>query len=129
MACSDGDGGPIVMHRTYRLIVSVLVPTLLLGVLWLPLPSWGLTLEEAKTQGVVGEQPNGYLGVVQPGASAEVQALVNDVNQKRRQMYEDIARRNSTKLDAVEMLAGKTAIDNTRAGNFVRSPSGQWVKK
>ena len=117
------------MHRTYRLIVSVLVPTLLLGVLWLPLSSWGLTLEEAKTQGVVGEQPNGYLGVVQPGASAEVQALVNDVNQKRRQMYEDIARRNSTKLDAVEMLAGKTAIDNTRAGNFVRSPSGQWVKK
>jgi len=117
------------MHRTYRLIVSVLVPTLLLGVLWLPLRSWGLTLEEAKTQGVVGEQPNGYLGVVQPGASAEVQALVNDVNQKRRQMYEDIARRNSTKLDAVEMLAGKTAIDNTRAGNFVRSPSGQWVKK
>jgi len=129
MACSDGDGGQSVMHRIYRLIESVLVPTLLLGVLWLPLPSWGLTLEEAKTQGVVGEQPNGYLGVVQPGASAEVQALVNDVNQKRRQMYEDIARRNSTKLDAVEMLAGKTAIDNTRAGNFVRSPSGQWVKK
>ena len=115
--------------RTYWLTVCVLVPTLLLGVLWWPLPSWGLTLEEAKTQGVVGEQPNGYLGVVQPGASAEVQALVNDVNQKRHHMYEDIARRNSTKLDAVEMLAGKTAIDNTRPGNFIRSPSGQWVKK
>ena len=117
------------MHRTYRLTVSVLLPTLLLGVLWLPLPSWGLTLEEAKTQGMVGEQPDGYLGVVQPGASAEVQALVNDVNQKRRQTYEDIARRNSTKLEAVEILAGKTAIDNTRAGNFVRSPAGQWFKK
>jgi uncharacterized protein YdbL (DUF1318 family) len=117
------------MHRTFRLIVSIIVPTLLFGVLWQPLPSWGLTLEEAKTQGVVGEQPNGYLGVVQPGASAEVQALVNDVNQKRRQMYEEIARRNSTKLEAVEMLAGKTAIDNTRPGNFVRGPAGQWVKK
>jgi uncharacterized protein YdbL (DUF1318 family) len=117
------------MRRTYRLTVSVLVPTLLLGVLWLPLPSWGLTLEEAKTQGIVGEQPDGYLGVVQPGASAEVQTIVNDVNQKRRQMYEDIARRNSTKLEAVEMLAGQTAIDNTRPGNFIRSPSGQWVKK
>jgi uncharacterized protein YdbL (DUF1318 family) len=129
VACSDGAGGKIVMRRTYQLTVSVLVPTLLLGVLWLPLPGWGLTLEEAKTQGVVGEQPDGYLGVVQSGASADVQALVNDVNQKRRQMYEDIARRNSTKLEAVEMLAGKTAIDNTRPGNFVRSPSGQWVKK
>ena len=117
------------MRRTYQLTVSVLVPTLLFGVLWLPLPGWGLTLEEAKTQGAVGEQPDGYLGVVQSSASADVQALVNDVNQKRRQMYEDIARRNSTKLEAVEMLAGKTAIDNTRPGNFVRSPSGQWVRK
>ena len=117
------------MDRTYRLIVSILLPTLLLGVLWWPLPSWGLTLEEAKTQGLVGEQPNGYLGMVQPGASAEVQALVNDVNQKRRQMYEDIARRNSTQLQAVEVLAGKTAIDNTKPGNFVQSPAGQWVRK
>src|SRR5499426_1990261 len=117
------------MRRTYQLTVSILVLTLLLGVLWLPLPGWGLTLEEAKTQGMVGEQPDGYLGIVQPGASAEVQALVNDVNQKRRQMYEEIARRNATKLEAVEMLAGKTAIDNTKTGNFVRSPSGQWVKK
>lgn len=117
------------MHRTYQFLVSVMLPTLLLGVLWLPLPAWGLTLEEAKTQGMVGEQPNGYLGVVRTRAAAEVQTLVNDVNQKRRQMYEDIARRNSTRLEAVEMLAGKTAIDNTRPGNFIRSPSGQWVKK
>jgi uncharacterized protein len=117
------------MCRIHQFLVCVMIPTLLLGVLWLPLPAWGLTLEEAKTQGVVGEQPNGYLGVVQAGVAAEVQALVNDVNQKRRQMYEDIARRNSTKLEAVEMLAGKTAIDNTRPGNFIRSPSGQWVKK
>jgi uncharacterized protein YdbL (DUF1318 family) len=106
-----------------------MIATLLLGVLWLPLPVSGLTLEEVKSQGIVGEQPNGYLGVVRPGVAAEVQALVNDVNQKRRQMYEDIARRNSTRLEAVEMLAGKTAIDQTRPGNFVRSPSGQWVKK
>lgn len=117
------------MRRTSRLLMSVMIPALLLGVLWLPVPVWSLTLEEVKAQGVVGEQPNGYLGVVRPGVAADVQALVNDVNQKRRQMYEDIARRNSTKLEAVEMLAGKTAIDNTRPGNFVRSPSGQWVKK
>jgi uncharacterized protein YdbL (DUF1318 family) len=118
-----------VRRRTYRPSVSIMLPAVLLGVLWLPLPGWSLTLEEAKTQGMVGEQPNGYLGIVQPGASAEVQALVNDVNQKRRQMYEEIARRNATKLDAVETLAGKTAIDNTKPGNFIRSPSGQWVRK
>jgi hypothetical protein len=67
------------MRRAYWLIVSIILPTSLLGALWLPLPSWGLTLEEAKTQGVVGEQADGYLGVVQPGAPAEVQALVNKI--------------------------------------------------
>jgi uncharacterized protein YdbL (DUF1318 family) len=118
-----------VRRRTYRIILSVLWPTLVLGLLWMPVPSWGLTLEEAKTQGLVGEQPNGYLGVVSPSASAEAQAVVNDINQKRRQSYEDIARRNGTNLQAVELLAGKTAIDNTRPGNFVQLPSGQWVKK
>lgn len=117
------------LSQTYRIIASVVWPALLLGALWMPVPSWGLTLEEAKTQGIVGEQPNGYLGVVRPGASADVQALVQDINRKRRQTYEDIARRNTTSLEAVEILAGKTAIDNTRPGNFVQLPSGQWVKK
>jgi uncharacterized protein YdbL (DUF1318 family) len=92
-------------------------------------PGWSLTLDEAKLQGLVGEKPNGYLGVVAPNASAEVQALTNDINQKRRQTYEDIARRNSTSLKNVEMLAGETAIKNTRPGHFVQLPSGQWVKK
>ena len=117
------------LPRTCRIIVSVVWPTLVLGLLWMPVPSWGLTLEEAKTQGIVGERPNGYLGVVRPGASADVQALVNDVNQKRRQTYEDIARRHTTSLEAVEMLAGKTAIENTKPGNFIQLPAGQWVKK
>src|SRR5712691_3445346 len=117
------------MRRIYRLLVPILWPTLVLGVLWMPLASWGITLEDAKTQGMVGEQPNGYLGIVRPGASAEAQVLVNDINQKRRQTYEDIARRNATKLEAVEMLAGKTAIDNTKPGHFIQRPSGQWVKK
>ena len=113
----------------YRFIVSMMSPTLLLGALWMPLSSWGLTLEEAKTQGMVGEQPNGYVGLVQPGASAEAQALVNDVNQKRRQTYEEIARRHATQLEDVEILAGKTAIDNTKTGNFIQLPSRQWIKK
>jgi hypothetical protein len=26
------------------------------------------------------------------------------------------------------MLAGKTAVENTRPGNFIQLPSGQWVR-
>jgi len=90
-------------------------------------PAFGISVEEAKTKGLVGERPNGYLGVVNP-AAPEAQALANEVNEKRRQAYEDIAKRNRTQLDAVEALAGEKAIQNTKPGSFVEGPSG-WTRK
>ena len=90
-------------------------------------PASALSLEEAKAKGLVGEKPNGYLGAVHPSVS-DVQALTNDVNQKRREAYEDIAKRHRTQLDAVETLAGEKAIQNTKPGHFVEGPSG-WMKK
>jgi uncharacterized protein len=90
-------------------------------------PTYAMSLEEAKAKGLVGEKPNGYLGIVNP-SGPEVQALTNDVNQKRRQAYEDIARRNRTQLEAVEALAGEKAIQNTKPGYFVEGPGG-WTKK
>src|SRR5690349_15309847 len=81
-------------------------------------PLLALTLEEAKAKGLVGEKSNGYLGVVAVG-NAEAQALVNDVNQKRRQAYQEIAHRGGTHLNTVEGLAGEKAIEKTRPGNMV----------
>lgn len=89
--------------------------------------AWALSLEEAKAQGVVGEKRDGYLGAVNT-ANQEALALVQDVNQKRRDAYEDIARRNRTNLQAVETLAGEKAIQNTKPGNYVEGPGG-WTKK
>jgi len=89
--------------------------------------AFALSVEDAKTQGLVGERPNGYLGVVNPG-SHEAQALTNEVNAKRRQAYEDIASRNKTQLHAVEALAGEKAIQNTKPGHFVEGPGG-WIRK
>jgi uncharacterized protein YdbL (DUF1318 family) len=88
---------------------------------------FALSLEEAKTRGLIGEKANGYLGVVN-SASPEAQSLTNEVNQKRRQAYQDIAARNRTPLDTVETLAGEKAIQNTKPGNFVEGPAG-WTRK
>ena len=89
--------------------------------------AFGLSLGEAKTKGLVGEKPNGYLGVVNPG-SREAQSLADEVNEKRRKAYQDIAARNKTQLEAVEALAGEKAIQNTKSGHFVEG-SGGWTKK
>lgn len=67
------------------------------------------------------------MGLVSSG-SGEAQALTNEVNQKRCQAYEAIARRNRTSMNAVEALAGEKAVQNTKLGNVVEGPGG-WVKK
>lgn len=84
-------------------------------------------LDEAKAKGLVGEKSNGYLGAVDP-SNAEAQTLIVGINQKRRQAYEDIAKRNLTSVQTVETLAGDKFIQNTRPGNFIERPGG-WIKK
>ena len=90
---------------------------------------WALTLAEAKAGGLVGETEAGYLEIVSGKGSAEVQALVNEVNGKRKQKYQEIAKRNRTSLQTVERLAGQTAIEKTQAGHYIQLPSGAWTKK
>jgi hypothetical protein len=111
-----------------RLIAIPALIVILAGLGWSG-PTWAISLQEAKAQGFIGEQANGYLGLVKSGASAEVKTLMNDINAKRKQEYQGIARRNNTELSVVEALAGKKAIERTPPGQYVKLPSGQWVKK
>ena len=90
---------------------------------------WAADLQDAKAQGLLGEQPNGYLGLVKENAPADVKSLMNNINAKRKQEYQSIAQRNHTQLDVVEALAGKKAIERTPPGQYIRLPSGQWVRK
>lgn len=91
-----------------------------------PLSSLALSLDEAKAKGLVGEKSSGYLGTVSGGG--EVQSLVNEINTKRRQAYEEIAKKNGAHVSAVETLAGEKAIQNTKPGHYIEGPGG-WTKK
>lgn len=90
-------------------------------------PAFALSLEQAKSQGLVGEREDGYVGVVQNGPG--VTALVKDINNKRRAQYQSTATANGTALSAVEALAAKTAYERTPRGQYVRGANGQWMKK
>jgi hypothetical protein len=89
--------------------------------------AYALDLQVAKDKGYVGEQASGYLGIVNNVAG--VQELVNDINSRRKDYYEKIARTNGTSLKIVEALAGKKAIEKTPRGQFVRDTSGNWLRK
>ena len=102
---------------------------LLTGLLALAGPAAADALGDAKRAGLVGEQANGYLGVVDAPGSAETRALVDDINARRRARYRSIAAENGIELEAVELLAGQKAIEKTPAGQFIRLATGPWRPK
>jgi uncharacterized protein YdbL (DUF1318 family) len=86
-------------------------------------------IDAAKQSGAVGEQVDGYLGVVRPDASADVKALVDEVNSQRRGAYTEIAARNVTPVETVARLAGEKLITRAATGEYVRDDTGAWKKK
>ena len=88
-----------------------------------------LTLQEAKQQGLVGEQRDGYLGAVESSVSSEVRQLISEVNRERRSRYEQIAQRNGATLNQVQALAYEQAVQATQSGHFVQDSNGSWRKK
>ena len=91
--------------------------------------AWAVTLQEAKDQGLVGEQRDGYVGLVAGTAAAEVRDLVREVNEERRRRYEQIARDNGITVEQVAAVAWERAVQATRAGHYVQDENGRWVRK
>lgn len=90
-------------------------------------PVLAQSLDQAKAAGLIGEMPNGYVGVVQGGGNAR--ALADSVNAQRRARYAEVARSNGVPLAVVEQQAGEQLIARTPRGQFVMNGSGQWVRK
>ncbi len=84
-------------------------------------------LDDAKTQGLIGEQADGYVGAV--GTDGRVQSLVNDINAKRKAKYEEIAKKRGAPADAVAQIAGQKLIERAPAGHYIRGDNGQWRQK
>ena len=109
-----------------KLAALLLGLTLSLPVLALDLNGAMQALSDAKADGLVGEQPDGYLGVVSPEDGAgEIARLINAA---RRAEYQKIAQKNGLTLGKVEKLAGQKAMEKTPQGQFVQR-NGQWMRK
>jgi len=106
-----------------------LLGAMLAGLLLLALPASAQDLQEAKRAGWVGEQRDGYLGLVDPAAPPAVRQLIAQVNAERRRNYAAIAARNGTELNKVELLAAEKAIQRTAVGHFIQGPDGSWVRR
>jgi uncharacterized protein len=111
------------MHMTTLFRVVVVTLALVAGG-----AAFALELDDAKRDGLVGEEWSGYVGVVgEP--DPQVAALVRDVNERRRAEYERVAGQNNLNLRDVEEIAGRRLIERTPPGGYVRLPERGWVQK
>jgi hypothetical protein len=115
-------------HPRARTLVAFLL-ALALGAALLPEAAAALTLDEAKAQGLVGERPDGYVGAVQANPSAEVKALVEQVNARRTEVYAKIAKEEGVSVVVVVVAArsGERLIQEAGSGEYVLM--GTWQKK
>ncbi|EAQ5167353.1 DUF1318 domain-containing protein [Salmonella enterica] len=88
---------------------------------------WALTLEEARTQGRVGETLNGYLVALKN--DAETQKLVLEINLARRASYQQLADSNHLPVDEVAKMAGQKLVERARPGEHVQGINGKWMRK
>ena len=109
--------------------MKTLMKALVLSLLLMIHGAFAADLSTAKQQGWVGEQNNGYLGVVKADAPADVKALVANVNAQRKAEFTQIARKNGiAEAEAARVFASEAA-QRTLPGNYIQRASGGWVKK
>ena len=79
----------------------------------------------ARAAGKVGEQVDGYLGIVS-GGDAALQAVVSDINIKRRALYAEKAKAARATLEEYALTAGCQEILATVPGEKYQAPDGSW---
>ena len=113
------------MSRSFR--ISALVFGLLLTAT--PALAQDSSVEQARAAGLVGEQADGYLGIVS-AAPGDLKARVDQINIKRRALYTQTASERGVTVDS---MAAATACElfQSRVGpnQAYRDESGSWRKR
>ncbi len=68
---------------------------------------FAIDLSTAKAKGYVAENGNGYIKPIQADIPGDVRALIQEINNKRREKYQSIARKHNQPLEVIEKLAGE----------------------
>ncbi len=100
-----------------------------LGLLMLLNNAWAIDIQDAKEQGLIGEANSGYIAAVRSPASAEVRALIADVNGKRKAAFESTAQKTGATVAQVANRFYELAVQKTKPGHYYQDAGGRWQKK
>lgn len=116
--------------KTLRKFIAFLMAPLMAAML-LTAYAADPVIEQAKAQGIVGEQFDGYLGFPDPSkASADLKRRVSENNAKRLELYTQTAQQTGTQVAQVAGVTAEKQIAGASSGEMVLTGPGQgWSKK
>ena len=100
-----------------------------IGLMLLLQNAWAVDIRDAKAQGMVGEANTGYIAAVQSSPSAEVRAMIADVNAKRKASFQSTANKTGTSVAQVANRFYEIAVQKTAAGHYYQDAAGRWRTK
>ena len=111
--------------RTVGIVVAVLIAGT-----FAPVPVTANELDDARSAGIIGERPDGLVGVVGESAPANIVALVQSVNSARMNSYRSLASQEGTNVETVQAVAGGRQIEKAvQNGWYVMDANGTWRKR
>jgi uncharacterized protein YdbL (DUF1318 family) len=102
--------------------------TLFLSLL-LSLPAFALSLDAAKSQGLVGETPQGYIAAVSTNADSSVKQLVDSINTQRKAAYQESATKAGVATDIIAKRMAQRLYQRAESGEYLLQPDGRWTKQ
>lgn len=86
-------------------------------------------VDAAKARGEVGEQGDGYLGIVAASVSPEVRAAVAEINAGRAGAYREAAGKTGVTPEAAGQATAAQLIGRLPAGQYYKPLNGGWMRK
>jgi uncharacterized protein YdbL (DUF1318 family) len=80
-----------------------------------------------KSKGIVGENNQGYLTILQPSSSAET--TITAENQDRRTIYTAIAKKQGTTTELVGRRRALQIAKKAASGTMIQGADGKWGQK
>jgi len=104
---------------------------LLACVIAAPLGAQGgsMALLQARSQGIVGERYDGYLGYAAQPDGSGVRVQTEAVNIRRRSLYTGFATRRGVSPQEVGITAGCTLLGRVQVGESYMLADGQWRRR
>jgi uncharacterized protein YdbL (DUF1318 family) len=117
-----------VLKKTLRRAFAALALAVTLAVS-AAMPGLAAPLDDAKAAKLIGERPDGYVAAVKPNPTPDISRLVQQINDKRRAAYQDIATKTNTPVAQVGAVTAEKIRAQARPGELFMDAGGNWAPK